>query len=78
MFQKPYVSNIFRPMALITPAKSHSEVIIAAVAARDKQKAEAYAKKHDIPIVHNSYQGISDCCFFPPKFELSSSLLVPH
>lgn len=44
-------------MALIMPAKSHPEVIIAAVAARDGKKAEAYAKKHGIPIVHKSYQG---------------------
>ena len=46
-----------RPMALIMPARSHAEVIVAAVAARDKKKAEAYAKKHGIPIVHDSYDG---------------------
>ncbi|RFU29927.1 hypothetical protein B7463_g6402, partial [Scytalidium lignicola] len=48
-------SNI-APMAIITPARSHPEVIIAAVAARDEKKAQAYAKKHGIPIVHKSYQ----------------------
>jgi predicted dehydrogenase len=42
---------------LIIPARSHGEVIIAAVAARDKKKAEAYAKKWKIPIVHDSYDG---------------------
>ncbi|RLL93008.1 hypothetical protein CFD26_100857 [Aspergillus turcosus] len=52
-------SNI-APMALIGPAKSHPEVIIAAVAARDKKKAEAYAKKHNIPVVHLSYQELLD------------------
>lgn len=44
-------------MAIIGPAKSHPEVIVAAIAARDPKKAEAYAKKHGIPIVHKSYQG---------------------
>lgn len=48
-----------RPQALIYPAKSHPEVIIAAVAARDVKKAEAYAKKYGIPIVHKSYNGES-------------------
>jgi predicted dehydrogenase len=46
-------------MALIGPAKSHPEVIIQAVAARDKAKAIAYAKKHGIPQVFDSYQGMS-------------------
>jgi len=45
------------PIALIKPAQAHSEVIIAAVAARDRSRGEAYAKKHDIPIVHSSYEG---------------------
>jgi predicted dehydrogenase len=44
-------------MAVIQPARSHPEVIVAAVAARDVKRAEAYAKKHGIPIVHKSYQG---------------------
>lgn len=46
-------------MALITPAKSHPEVIIQAVAARDRAKAEKYAKSNDIPEVKGSYQGES-------------------
>lgn len=45
------------PLALITPAKSHPEVIIQAVASRDRAKAEAFAKSHGIPEVKNSYQG---------------------
>lgn len=44
-------------MALITPAKSHPEVIVYAVAARDKTKATAFAKKYGIPHVKDSYQG---------------------
>jgi predicted dehydrogenase len=44
-------------MSLIIPAKSHPEVIIQAVAARDLSKAEAFAKSHGIPEVKGSYQG---------------------
>ena len=47
-----------RPAAIIHPAKSHPEVIIAAIAARDQGKANAYAQKYDIPIVHTSYQAL--------------------
>jgi predicted dehydrogenase len=46
-------------MAIISPAKSHPEVVIAAIAARDEKKGQAYAKKHGIPVVHKSYQGPS-------------------
>ncbi|OJK02089.1 hypothetical protein ASPACDRAFT_114738 [Aspergillus aculeatus ATCC 16872] len=52
-------SNI-APNSVIVPAKSHSEVIIAAVAARDSDRAQQYAKRHDIPIVHSSYQELLD------------------
>lgn len=45
------------PMALITPAKSHPQVIVQAVAARDKHRAAQYAKKHGIPQALESYQG---------------------
>ncbi|KAK3316246.1 hypothetical protein B0H66DRAFT_287428 [Apodospora peruviana] len=44
------------PMALIKPAKLHPEVVVQAVAARDKKKATAYAKKHGIPQVLDSYE----------------------
>jgi len=44
-------------MAFIIPAKTHPDVVVAAIAARDQKKAEAYAKKHGIPVVHKSYQG---------------------
>ncbi|KAB8235274.1 hypothetical protein ETB97_007855 [Aspergillus alliaceus] len=50
-------SNI-APIALINPAKAHPDVIIAAVAARDRNRAETYAKKYDIPIVHASYEDL--------------------
>ena len=47
------------PLALINPAKSHPEVIVQAVSARDRQKAEAFAKSYGIPEVKDSYQGES-------------------
>ncbi|KAE8155313.1 NAD(P)-binding protein [Aspergillus avenaceus] len=49
-------ASTIAPVALINPAKSHPDVVIAAVAARDRTRAEAYAKKHDIPIVHSTYE----------------------
>ncbi|KAM6497057.1 NAD(P)-binding protein [Amanita muscaria] len=47
------------PPALILPAKCHSEVVVYAVAARDKSRSEAFAKKHNIPKAYggpNGYQ----------------------
>lgn len=46
-----------RPSAIIAPARTHPDVIILAIAARDEAKARSYAKKHGIPVVHSSYQG---------------------
>lgn len=43
------------PMALIDPAKENAEVIVAAVAARDVPRAQAFASQHDIPTVHGDY-----------------------
>ncbi|UKZ52442.1 hypothetical protein TrVGV298_006219 [Trichoderma virens] len=53
------------PDALFIPARSHPEVVIQAVAARDKAKAKAYADKHGIPVVLDSYDGM----FFPRAAE---------
>lgn len=47
------------PVALLHAARTHPEVVVQAVAARDKSKAAAYAKKHGIPQVLDSYQGTS-------------------
>lgn len=44
-------------MGFIHPSRSHPDVIVYAVAARDKKRAVAYAKKHGIPEVRDSYQG---------------------
>ena len=46
------------PIAVIYPAKAMSSIIIAAVAARDEAKAQAFAKKYNIPIVHKSYDDL--------------------
>lgn len=51
--------TIRSPLALLGPAKTHPEVIIQAVAARDRTKAEKFAKANNIPEVKNSYQGQS-------------------
>jgi predicted dehydrogenase len=43
------------PNALIKPARKSSEAQVAAIAARDRTRAEAFASKHGIPRVHDSY-----------------------
>jgi predicted dehydrogenase len=46
------------PPALIRPAKKNADVVVAAVAARDIARAQAFAAKHDITRVHDSYEGL--------------------
>ena len=36
------------PIALIYPVKNHPDAVVKAVAARDQNRADAFAKKHDI------------------------------
>jgi len=48
-------SRISEP-ALIEPAASVPEVTVAAVAARDKSRADAFALRHGIPAAHGSYE----------------------
>ncbi|KZW00169.1 NAD(P)-binding protein [Exidia glandulosa HHB12029] len=48
------------PPALINPARSHPGVVIAAVAARNKTRAEKFAKQHGIEKVFGSYQELLD------------------
>ncbi|KAF2742621.1 putative oxidoreductase [Sporormia fimetaria CBS 119925] len=48
------------PLTLIIPAKSHPEVFVQCIAARDRKRAEAFAKTHGIPEVKDSYQEILD------------------
>ncbi len=47
------------PNALITPAKTHPDVVVAAVACRDKDRGAQYAQKYKIPRTFsgpNAYQ----------------------
>lgn len=46
------------PMALIRPARAVPEATVAAVAARDPARARAFAQKHGIPRVHESYEAL--------------------
>jgi predicted dehydrogenase len=46
------------PMALVRPAARVPEVAVAAVAARSRARAEAFAARHGIPRVHESYQAL--------------------
>ena len=46
------------PMALIQPARRVAEAQVVAVAARDGAKARAFATKHGIPRVHDSYDAL--------------------
>ncbi|MGE2692141.1 Gfo/Idh/MocA family protein [Mycolicibacterium pulveris] len=46
------------PAALISPAKDNPEVVVAAVAARDVSRAEAFAAKYGIAGVHGSYEAL--------------------
>ena len=46
------------PMALIKPARQVAEAEVLAVAARDMAKARAFAQKHGIPRIHDSYDAL--------------------
>jgi predicted dehydrogenase len=43
------------PMALTNPARSVPETQVIAIAARDPKRAQAFARKHRIPRVHQTY-----------------------
>src|ERR1041385_6490507 len=46
------------PEALTHPARNMPEVEVVAIAARDPKRAEAFARKHHIPRVHQSYSDL--------------------
>src|SRR5258708_34744263 len=46
------------PAAMTKPAGKVGEATVDAVAARDRSRAEAFAKKHDVPKVHDSYAAL--------------------
>lgn len=58
------------PNGLFIPAKTHPDVVVQAVAARDQVKAKKYAQDHGIPDVKGSYQEMLDdleidCVYIP-------------
>src|ERR1700743_2266514 len=46
------------PTALIKPARGNAEVVVASVAARDVSRAQAFAAKHGIARIHDSYEAL--------------------
>ncbi len=40
------------PIALVLPVKGHPDAVLKAVAARDQGRADAFAKKHGIPMAY--------------------------
>ncbi len=46
------------PHAVVKPARNNAEAEVTAVAARDRGRAEAYAAKHGIAKVHDSYAAL--------------------
>jgi len=46
------------PSALVKPTRSVDEVEITAIAARDRDRATRFARRHGIPVVHDSYQAL--------------------
>ena len=46
------------PTALIKPAKTNADVVVAAVAARDVSRARAFAVKHGVARVYDSYEAL--------------------
>ncbi len=69
------------PNAMIAPARANAEFAVVALGARDKSRAEAYAKQHDIPNVAGGYADLVarddvDLVFnaLPPGMHLEWSL----
>ncbi|KAK0528223.1 hypothetical protein OC834_004127 [Tilletia horrida] len=58
------------PLSLIRPAQSHPGIVVYAVAARDRKRAEAFASKWSIPRVFDSYDDLISCpdidCIYNP------------
>ncbi len=46
------------PQALVNPAKTNNDVVVAAVAAREVSRARAFAARHGIEQVHGSYEAL--------------------
>ncbi|MFJ5264816.1 Gfo/Idh/MocA family protein [Streptomyces sp. NPDC088387] len=46
------------PSALIKPARQTPRVTVTAVAARDRSRAEKFARRHGVPVVHDGYDAL--------------------
>ena len=46
------------PLAIVNPARENDEVVVCAIAARDESRARAFAAKHGIARVHDSYESL--------------------
>ena len=46
------------PSAVIKPARTSNEANVVAIAARDRTRADAFASKHGVPRVHDSYASL--------------------
>jgi len=69
------------PKAVIAPARARSDVTVTAVAARDPDKARAYAEAHGIAVVAPSYEALAAredvdlvYCALPPSAHLQPCL----
>ncbi len=51
---------LITPDGLIQPAREVDGIEVTAVAARDPQRAQAFATQHGIPVVHSDYQALLD------------------
>ena len=50
-------ASAIAPHSIIAPARTHADIVVYAVAARNPVRARAFAAKHDIPVVKDTYQG---------------------
>jgi predicted dehydrogenase len=46
------------PVALVKPAKARDDVVVAAVAARDRERADGFATRHGIGTAYGSYEDL--------------------
>ncbi|GAB2986798.1 Gfo/Idh/MocA family oxidoreductase [Amycolatopsis acidiphila] len=46
------------PMALLRPAAAEPDVVVTAIAARDRERARRFAERHGIPEVHQDYAAL--------------------
>ena len=46
------------PKALVDPCRDNDRADIHCIAARDRQRAESFAREHGIPVVHGNYADV--------------------